>query len=328
MYLNSHIYDHFQTIVAHQSKSPSQKSIHQYQNIFYQYRVVSLERFPELKGHMEKIRNANRFGNHPTFQHYMKSRKFTQREEFPTAKTVIIVAYFKPHARIDLTYHGKKYTTMVPSPYYKEIDDSDLLNLISSQILPAGDHRLELTHYIPSKTLATHSGLAKYGRNNISYVPHFGSSITLRTVLTDYEFDSDDWAEIEMLDSCVDCKICQNLCPNQCISNSDFLLDVNRCLPLYNEIHGEIPDWVDPKVHHTIIGCLRCQWNCPANKEIKELINELPALTEEETRAILEGKDSDAAKRAICEKIGLGPLEHFEYHLITMQRNFHLLLEH
>ena len=184
-----------------------------------------------------------------------------------------------------------------------------------------------MTHSIPAKTLLTKSGLGKYGRNNISYVPHFGSSITIRTFLTDHEFTTDSWGEIEMLPECKTCKVCQKLCPNQCISEDNFVIDVNRCLPLYNEIHGEIPSWVSENAHNALIGCLKCQLYCPANSEISELQNILTPLTEEEIRAIVSGQSNEISKRALCNKLKVGSIEHFEYVLVTMQRNLGLLLQ-
>jgi epoxyqueuosine reductase len=144
--------------------------------------------------------------------------------------------------------------------------------------------------------------------------------------LTDDEFQEDDWGKMEMLETCEACEICQKTCPNQAIQTDEFVLDVNKCLSLYNEINGEIPDWVPDNAHNALIGCLKCQYPCPANKNVIKFYKTLEEITEDETEAILTGNPNDHAKRAIVDKLKMGSIEEFSYHLKTLQRNLKNLL--
>ncbi len=330
MQIDPHIIHHFQNLISEIAENTDKTEITHYRNIFYQYRIVSLDHFPELQEHMDRLRQTGQLGDHPAFLHYMKSRTFLPPENFPDAKFVIVLAYFKPHAQVTLEYKGNSHSTMVPSPYHDDLDENELLELVRSQILPQSTSRVEVTQSIPVKTLATKSGLAKYGRNNICYVPHFGSSITIRTFLTDYGFTTgvtDPLGEMKMLPECESCKVCQKLCPNQCISPDHFVIDVNRCLTLHNEIVSEIPPWVSEKAHNALIGCLKCQLYCPVNREIRDLQNKLPTITEEEVQAILDGKPGEISNRALYDKLKFGTIDFDENVLETMQRNFRLILK-
>ena len=297
-----------------------------YNDIIYQYRIISLEHFPELDAHMKTLKDKNRIGDHPTFQSYMESRTFNLPTALPGAKNVIVIAYFKPHAEVQINHEGKKINARIPSPYFDDFDESLIISLVRDEILNDKTKNVLFTHSIPSKTLAVSSGLACYGRNNISYVPGFGSFLSLRTILTDDEFQEVHWGEMEMLETCETCEICQKTCPNQAIQTDEFVLDVNKCLSLYNEINGVIPDWVPVNAHNALIGCLKCQYPCPANKEVIKFYKALEEITEEETEAILTGNPNEYAKQAIVDKLKMGSIEEFPYHLKTLQRNLKYLL--
>ncbi|MHA1618771.1 MAG: hypothetical protein ACTSVZ_05775, partial [Promethearchaeota archaeon] len=135
MHIDHHIIHHFRTLISETAKSSDSSEntektetteISCFRNIFYQYRTVSLEHFPELEKHMVQLKQNGQMGDHPTFQYYMESRTFLKPENFHEAKFVIVLAYFKPHAKLNLEYQGKTLSTMVPSPYYDDLDENVL----------------------------------------------------------------------------------------------------------------------------------------------------------------------------------------------------------
>jgi epoxyqueuosine reductase len=75
---------------------------------------------------------------------------------------------------------------------------------------------------LPLKTLAVYSGLARYGRNNISYVTGFGSYLQLMGAFSDLPCESDPWCEPKTLDRCSKCIACLQHCPTGAIADDRF----------------------------------------------------------------------------------------------------------
>ena len=44
------------------------------------------------------------------------------------------------------------------------------------------------------------------------------------------------------------------------------MIDALRCLTYLNEHVGDWPEWLDAGSHNCLVGCMRCQRVCPANK--------------------------------------------------------------
>lgn len=49
----------------------------------------------------------------------------------------------------------------------------------------------------------------------------------------------------------------------------------------------DFPDWVNPEWHNSLIGCMRCQFYCPANKKFRHLRDGFIEFDESETKSIL-----------------------------------------
>lgn len=64
-----------------------------------------------------------------------------------------------------------------------------------------------LAHFapLPQKLLAARSGLARYGKNNIAYVPKFGSHHILVSYYSSLPCVEETWTEPLMLDACRRC---------------------------------------------------------------------------------------------------------------------------
>jgi len=64
-----------------------------------------------------------------------------------------------------------------------------------------------LAHFapLPQKLLAARSGLARYGKNNIAYVPEFGSHHMLVSYYSSLPCVEETWTESLMLDACGRC---------------------------------------------------------------------------------------------------------------------------
>ena len=70
-----------------------------------------------------------------------------------------------------------------------------------------------------------------------------------------------------------------------------FLIHAEKCYTLYSESSKPIPPDVEPPSPDCLIGCLRCQEICPANKGLLKKENAEVAFTKDETLTLLEDGD-------------------------------------
>jgi epoxyqueuosine reductase len=187
--------------------------------------------------------------------------------------------------------------------------------------------RLEICSY-PVKPIATRLGLAKYGRNNVTYVEGMGSYHELVCLLTDAELRPDDGVPTKPkpLAECESCDRCMRSCPTAAILTDRFLINAARCLTNYNESEGPFPNDLPPSVHHCLIGCLVCQRVCPVNKGKYRVEDTGAFFDRQETDVLLSlEKDKDnpaaAAVREKFERLGLSE------DTALMGRNLRALIE-
>jgi epoxyqueuosine reductase len=129
--------------------------------------------------------------------------------------------------------------------------------------------------------------LAKYGRNNISYVPGMGSFLRLIAFYTDYPCEEDNWQEASMMEACENCSLCRETCPTGCIPSERFLIHAENCLTHFNEDEFDLPKWLQSDWHNSLIGCMKCQAVYPVNKPYLNKIETGPDFSEAETELIL-----------------------------------------
>ncbi|MHA1354725.1 MAG: 4Fe-4S double cluster binding domain-containing protein [Candidatus Heimdallarchaeota archaeon] len=298
-------------------------------NLRAKYRVMSVKHLQQLQDKIDKLHKEKKISQHETLQHYIGKFKFAVPKDFPEAKSVIVLAVECNLAKIPFHYKGKKYDVLLPGNYSatsktpkEEIDD-----FVLEKIIGQSDYRVQQTRQLHLKFLTTSSGLGRYGRNNISYVDELGSFIELYAIFTDYEFDEDHYVEAKMMDRCEKCTICIDRCPNQCISRDNFIIDVERCIPLYNEIRGEFPEWLVTDSHMAIMGCLHCQIPCPANHVALKNMRQFEDITEEETEVLLNGEGDEEVISTIFLKLQMFDAKHADYFLPVLKRNLEVLLK-
>jgi epoxyqueuosine reductase len=212
---------------------------------------------------------------------------FEPPEDLPGARSIIIIAVPTPQMRIGFHWHGGIIPVVVPPTYV-----SYTSRTVSAQAVLAACLRLEgyglAKTQLPLKTLAVRSGLAEYGRNNITYVAGMGSFLQLVGAFSDLPCDEDPWREPKTLDRCASCIACLKHCPTGAIGSDRFLLHAELCLTYHSESANDFPDWIDPSWFHCLIGCMRCQTICPENKAVRDWFEDRTEFTEQETALFIQ----------------------------------------
>lgn len=283
--------------------------------LIYKYRTLSVDHLPELEEEIDEIKKSGQLSDNKTFRSYIDNKKYQIPEDFPEAKSIIVMATFTKLMFVNFYHKGKKVDVMIPPQYYddghtfEQIEDT-----IQKEIIQEPGYRLQRKTNLLLKRLAVHSGLARYGRNNIAFVDEFGSYLTLYAFFTDYQFSEDHWTEVKMLDNCKPCRICIKQCPTQCITMKKFVIDAGKCVTLYNEAQGEFPNWMPRDSHNALMGCMLCQLHCPANHEAYKKAERMEDITEEETQAILDENPDDETLKILQRKLrGYYPATSMEY---------------
>ena len=251
----------------------------------------------------------------------------TLPEDFQDAKSVVVIAVYSPLLKTRFHYQETAHEILVPHYYNDGITESHLISTIQNQVIGSADYRVvNARMYVLLKRLAVRSGLGEYGRNNLCYVEGMGSFIRLHAFFTDFVFSEDSWNEAKMMDQCSTCKVCFNNCPTGSINEHDSIINIERCIPLYNEVPGDFPSWLDSTSHSALMGCMRCQLPCPANSAVVARSQRLADVSEEETKALLEDELSQELMASLSSKTRMFIPEEAWYYVPVLARNLRALL--
>jgi epoxyqueuosine reductase len=296
--------------------------------IDYQYRSVPVSRLPYLQEDIDSLKRSGRLSTHPVYQDYLKDLSFTLPKDFPDARSLIILASFTPPMLANFRLDGISHEVIIPSGYYSTgLKIAEICRQLLTKVTGNPNIRLEKAENVHMKLLAVRSGLGRYGRNNICFVGEMGSFITLSAFFTSHGFETNDWEEIRYLDQCQNCQVCRKNCPTGAIRTDSPVIDVGHCLTLYNEVAGEFPAWIQPNSHNALIGCMKCQWLCPANQKALQRIGRFDDVTEEETREFLSDVPDEAILKSLCEKLHLPHVPGSKEIQTIFTRNLRVLLK-
>ena len=285
----------------------------------YKAKTVSITHLPEVQESVGKLVRQGLINKklHEKWHFYLKTN-----EILPEAKTIIVVAMPQPVTRIWFKWQGTDFPADIPPTYFAKADDSRAEEILNNVLETAG-YRI-VKAQLALKTLAVRSGLAKYGRNNISYVPEMGSFCRLIAFYTDWQCKEDNWQESKVMKACEKCFLCRKNCPTGSITADRFLIHAEKCLTLSNEMEINFPKWIQPDWHNALIGCLHCQAVCPVGKPYLSKSATGPTFSEEETRLILN--NTPVEKLAHETKRKLDTMIHDEIFSV-MVRNLGALIE-
>lgn len=266
-------------------------------------RAVSIRRLDDLREGIDRHREMGSLDE----AFYLKALawfEFGPPGNLADARSIIVTAVAQPQVRFAFAWQGRRISTVVPPTYLHAREaDRRVQELLTERLAPMG-YRVAPAR-VPRKLLAVRSGLAAYGRNNITYVEGFGSFHRLAAFYSDLPCEQDEWLKPRMLDRCEECRACTVHCPSGAIGPDRFLLHAERCISYHNEEPGEVPfpEWMDPAWADSLVGCMRCQKVCPENKESWGWIVEGVEFSEDETALLLEGRPLERLPEETAAKL-------------------------
>jgi epoxyqueuosine reductase len=298
----------------------------------YKGRVVAIQHLGDLQ---EEIEGRYRQGllDEEFYQEWLTGFAFSPPDSLPEARSMIVVAVPQPQTGVTFIWDGEPLRFIIPPTYFEQKTENRVREFMAQVLKPAGYRVAEAV--LPKKLLAVRSGLAAYGKNNISYVPGMGSFHGLVAVYSDLPAQEDNWREPQMMEICRNCSACLRHCPVGAIPSAPlragtferFLLHAERCITFHNEKPGDVPfpAWIDPSWHNCLIGCLHCQRVCPQNKEFLHWIEERVEFSQEETALLLQGVALDQLPPATAKKL---EQSHMVDLLDVLPRNLGVLLKY
>jgi len=291
----------------------------------YEARFVSIRRLADLKSEIESRHEQGMF-NAEFYQERLTRFEFQPPADMPEAQSILVLAKPTPQTGVVFHWKGESKMLILPPTYVGYTALPPQIESWLNEILNPLGHRAVKAMRLPLKPLAVRSGLADYGRNNITYVAGMGSFHHLFAFFTDIPTEQDEWREPRMLGRCKNCRACIIKCPTSAIGEDRFLLHAERCLVFHNEkpAHVPFPAWIDPSWHNSIFGCMICQRYCPEDKKVKDWIETRAEFSCQETFLLLNGSSRDDLPAATIAKLDMLELTDS---LDILPRNLGVLLD-
>ncbi|MCP5103238.1 MAG: hypothetical protein GY950_07665 [bacterium] len=275
------------------------KIVSQLEDAGFKGRAASIDHLHELEKEIAHLRDRHTV-DETFYRERLTNFRFSVPETLPGARSIIIIAAPQPISQLTFFWNNREYKVIVPPTYSSETDRQAHHRLM--EILePRGFRAVKAR--LPEKILATRSGLALYGKNNITYVEGMGSFHRPAAFFTDAPLPEEYWGEPRVMERCQKCSACEKKCPTGAIAPDRFLLYGEKCLTFFNESERPFPGWLDVSVFHCLIGCMICQNVCPINKSFFQGIFHAATFSEEETAVLLENRPESQLPPGLLAKL-------------------------
>lgn len=219
-------------------------------------------------------------------------------------KSVVLVAVPRPAHRVTFYLTSGPYDVVLPPTYVRYRSTFDTVRNDIVTALPELRGHLD-TLVAPLKAIAARLGLVQYGRNNLTYIPEWGSYFQLVGYVTDLELGfGGDWGseEPQLMPECEGCGMCEAVCCTGAIGDR-MLLHAEHCTTLFSEAPGNLQADLSPGC---LFGCLECQESCPMNAGLLRIEPAAVVFTPEETDALIkEQPGTGAAVQSALEKLNI-----------------------
>lgn len=267
----------------------------------YQIAIAGPAVLTAIKRKLARLRAEGKFAP-GFFEENLSSFRYLEGSAIESPKAILIVAVPSPAQVLVFKTERGLLETVLPPTYveYRPLFEKIRVDILKNVL--GGKGQIE-TLQAPLKTLAAAAGLVCYGRNNVTYVPELGSYFQLAGYVLDVPLAGIPIKKQrpQMLAFCSICRACVRACPQGVISKDRFLVRADRCYTLFSESSKPLPEGLEPPSPDCLIGCLKCQLVCPANKGCLKRIRAAVSFTRKETSALLaEGEIED---RRLSESI-------------------------
>lgn len=163
------------------------------------YRLVPIERIQDLKKAFAYTLEHEI--DCPEFVEFISSINwYGALNSFPEAKSILVASVYNPPGKVMFKKKDRDIEAIIPQGYIKFYPKQKALQKIITEILTPLGYRTERI-LLPVKLLAVCSGLAEYGKNNITYVEDFGSTHFLGAFITDMPSNDDFWSVPKVMDA-------------------------------------------------------------------------------------------------------------------------------
>lgn len=268
----------------------------------YRGRIVSIRRLHDLQKAMDGLYRQG-FLDEEFYQECLAGLVFKPPEGMQV-RSLIAVAFRDPQVRFTFGWKGERIPLVVPPTYLHWREKDRQVEQVLAELLATEGYRVA-TATVPRKLLAVCSGVAAYGKNNITYVEGMGSFHRLAAFCSDLPCEQDEWRTPKAMERCEWCQACAQSCPTGAIEPERFLLHAERCITFRNEKPGQVafPEWMETSWHNCLVGCMRCQRACPENREVLDWYQEGAEFSEAETELLLAGVPQAELPSALAEKL-------------------------
>lgn len=280
----------------------SEKIISSLEKLGCKVKIISISHINEMRDELFGLRDSNMLDK-KFYADMLSWMDFDSDSSLKNAKSIIIVAAPQVITKTNFQYNNNIYSLTIP-PTYVASDIQSKVKQVMEELSSKNGFAAFKTQ-LPQKQLAVKSGLAKYGRNNISYINGMGSFHVLMSYYTDLDLLIDNWQAAEIDSDCTNCSVCLNNCPTGAIAVNRFLIHAEKCMTYLNEYASnyDFPEWVEPEWHNSLIGCMSCQLKCPKNAAFVNKNNTIVAFTEEETKMLLDKVSLERLPEGIIKKL-------------------------
>jgi epoxyqueuosine reductase len=254
----------------------------------YRIGIGGIDLLKNVKEELEQ-RKTRREIEPDFFEEYLSFIRDLNDVEIKHPSSLIIVAVPRPAHIVSFELDEKIIEMILPPTYmgYRRLFETIRQDL--EKHVFAGQVQAT-TLSAPLKALASLLGVVSYGRNNIAYIPEFGSYFQLAGFLVETQIPKTELNENNVkpvLSECTNCRACIKVCPMGVINQDRFLIHAEKCYTLYSESISPIPSDIRAPSPDCIIGCMKCQMVCPVNKGRLKYKNTGVSFSSKETRAIL-----------------------------------------
>lgn len=288
--------------------------------------ILPIDRLNDLKNEFNKLRTEETLSS---FQDFILDGIFSfevPQVDFQVHSIILIATPMPAMTRVFFNRAGKRAPFILPATYARPNASLGKVKQYLEDLAQKEKYHLSPAEKIPFKRLAVCSGLARYGRNNITYVDGFGSFFMYTAFFSDIPAENKTWHDPFILERCTLCQECRNICPTHAISEDRFLIFPDRCLTHLNETAetGPFPAWVPPSRHNAIVGCGCCQWICPVDRPFMGRFGVGVEFNEEETALLVEGASPDKFSSEMKRKLSEIELDTY---LSVLPRNLKVLFD-